>query len=152
MPPEVTIRPCVEGDLPTATAFLRQLYAARPADARLDELPGRLSAFALVAESAAGEVVGLLLAEERATRNLRDEMGRDAFPDDTQYLEVQDLFVATAHRGQGIGTALVRAALDRAAAAGVRRSMVYSANADYARIARFYERCGFRMWHIFMTR
>lgn len=30
-------------------------------------------------------------------------------------------------------------------------SMVYSANADYARTARFYERCGYRMWHIFMT-
>ena len=30
--------------------------------------------------------------------------------------------------------------------------MVYSGNRDDQRIARFYERCGYRMWHIFMTR
>ena len=98
-----------------------------------------------------GQVVGLLVAEKRTTRNLRDEIGRDAFPDDECYLEIQDVFVRQDERGAGIGTALVRSVLRRARASGVARALVYSGNADYARIARFYERCGFRMWHIFMT-
>jgi GNAT superfamily N-acetyltransferase len=145
-----TIRPCAASDLPAATAFLAELYRHRPEDAHLDELPNRLSEFALVAEKD-GQVVGLLVAEKRATRNLRDEIGRDAFPNDERYLEIQDVFVRQDERGEGIGTALVRSVLQRAQTSGVARALVYSGNADYARIARFYERCGFRMWHIFMT-
>ena len=131
-------------------AFLAELHRDRPRDAHLDRLPGRLSEFSLVAEHD-GQIAGLVVAERRSTDNLRDEIGRDAFPEDESYLEIQELFVREGARGEGIGSALVRAVLERARAAGVRRSLVYSANADYVRIARFYERCGFSMWHIFMT-
>ncbi len=144
------IRQCTVSDLPAAAAFLAALYRDRPRDLHLDELPTRLSEFSLVAEQN-GQVVGLVVAEMRSTQNLRDEIGRDAFPVEETYLEIQDLFVSEEERGEGIGSALVRAVLERARAAGVRRSLVYSANEDYVRIARFYERCGFRMWHIFMT-
>ena len=144
------IRQCTVSDLPAVSVFLAALYRDRPRDLHLDELPARLSEFSLVAERN-GEVVGLVIAEKRVTQNLRDEIGRDAFPEDEIYLEIQDLFVSERQRGDGIGSALVQAVLERARAAGVRRSLVYSANQDYARIARFYERCGFRMWHIFMT-
>lgn len=39
-----------------------------------------------------------------------------------------------------------------AAKQGVAGSLVYSANRDYVHIARFYEKLGYRMWHIHMTR
>ncbi len=145
-----TIRECMIDDLPAARAFLAALYRDRSRDLHLDELPRRLSKFSLVAERDR-QVVGLVIAEQRSTQDLRNEIGHDAFPDDEIYLEIQDLFVREDERGEGIGTALVRAVLERARAAGIHRSMVYSGNADYVRIARFYERCGFRMWHIFMT-
>ena len=145
-----TIRQCLAGDLPAAAALLAELYRDRPRDAHLDQLPERLSEFSLVAEKD-GVVVGLLMAEKRMTNSLRDEIGRDAFPDDEHYLEIQDVFVREGDRGQGIGAVLVRTVLERAKASGIPRSLVYSANSDYGRIARFYEGCGFRMWHIFMT-
>lgn len=59
--------------------------------------------------------------------------------------------VLAEYRNKGIGGSLVAAVLDRARKNGIERSMVYSANADYKRTARFYEHCGFKMWHIFMT-
>lgn len=54
-------------------------------------------------------------------------------------------------RGRGIGTALVQRAVAAAKERGVIRSMVYSGNADYLGTARFYEKCGFKMWQILMT-
>jgi GNAT superfamily N-acetyltransferase len=116
----------------------------------LDGLPTRLNEFSLVAERD-GAIIGLVIAVRRSTLELRNELGRDAFPDDNEYLEVQDLFVSEANRGTGAGSTLIKELLAIARSAGIRRSMVYSANADYMRIARFYENCGFRMWHIFMT-
>jgi GNAT superfamily N-acetyltransferase len=130
--------------------FIDELYRDRPGDAHLDKLGGRLCEFSLVAEKA-GELVGVLMAEKRSTRNLQSEIGRDAFPSAEWYLEIQEIFVREKNRGDGIGSMLVRSVLERGKAAGITRSLVYSANEDYVRIARFYERCGFRMWHIFMT-
>jgi ribosomal protein S18 acetylase RimI-like enzyme len=144
------IRRCIANDLPSAARLITELYRDRPQDAHLDGLPNRLSDFSLIAEEN-GEIVGLLLAERRSTRDLSTEIGRDAFPDDDSYLEIQELFVHETQQGKGIGSALVQEVLKRAKAAGIHRSMVYSANADYVRTARFYENCGFRMWHIFMT-
>lgn len=47
-------------------------------------------------------------------------------------------------QGQGIGGALVRAALDRAFSAGGSRVLVATATADIDKL-RFYQRLGFRM-------
>jgi GNAT superfamily N-acetyltransferase len=145
-----TVRRCTSNDLAAAKSLIAELYRDRPQDADLDELPTRLSEFSLVAELE-GEIIGLVIAVRRSTLEPGNEISRDAFPDEDEYLEVQDLFVRQANRGSGTGSALIKEVLAVAKSAGVCRSMVYSANADYIRIARFYENCGFRMWHIFMT-
>jgi GNAT superfamily N-acetyltransferase len=63
--------------------------------------------------------------------------------DSTQW-EIKSLAVIERERGQGIGTALVRAALNRACALGARRVVVATATADIDNL-RFYQRLGFRM-------
>jgi len=42
------------------------------------------------------------------------------------------------------------AIMQRGRDAGLKHSMVYSSNADYSRIGRFYEKFGFRIDHLFM--
>jgi GNAT superfamily N-acetyltransferase len=79
-------------------------------------------------------------------------MGKDAFPDDSEYLEIQDLYLLPDHRDRGLGTKLVNTLLGIGRENGLQRSLVYSANRDYVRTALFYEKLGFRMWHIFLTR
>jgi GNAT superfamily N-acetyltransferase len=63
--------------------------------------------------------------------------------DGTQW-EIKSVAVIDRERGQGIGTALVRAALNRACAAGARPVVVATATADIDNL-RFYQRLGFRM-------
>jgi ribosomal protein S18 acetylase RimI-like enzyme len=63
--------------------------------------------------------------------------------DGTQW-EIKSLAVIDRERGQGIGTALVRAALSRACAASAQRVVVATATADVDNL-RFYQRLGFRM-------
>lgn len=57
--------------------------------------------------------------------------------------ELKNMAVLPAHQGQGIGRALVDAALARARAAGVGRMTVATGAAD-VRNLRFYQLCGFR--------
>lgn len=143
------IRECRGEDLPEVQPLFDDLYADEEHH-EPEPLANRMSEFFLVAVED-GCVMGFVLAERRRSDNLTDEMGKDAFPNDSEYLEVQDLYVMPSARGRGVGSKLMKTLLARARDQGLSRSMVYSANADYARTARFYERFGYRMWHIFMT-
>jgi len=58
--------------------------------------------------------------------------------------EIKSVAVIEEQQGRGIGAALVRAALDRAFAAGASRVLVATATADVDNL-RFYQRLGFRM-------
>ena len=58
--------------------------------------------------------------------------------------EIKSVAVIEQQQGQGIGAALVRAALDRAFSAGGSRVLVATATADIDKL-RFYQRLGFRM-------
>jgi len=58
--------------------------------------------------------------------------------------EIKSVAVIETQRGRGVGAALVRAALDRAFAAGASRVVVATATADIDNL-RFYQRLGFRM-------
>jgi ribosomal protein S18 acetylase RimI-like enzyme len=58
--------------------------------------------------------------------------------------EINNLAVETAHRGRGIGRALIRAAIDFARARGRSQLLVATAAADVGNL-RFYQRAGFRM-------
>lgn len=141
----------MSADLPVISRFLSELYSDKLLVKDRIRIQERLSEYSLVAQKG-DEVVGLLIAQMRTSHDLLNELGHDAFPNDSNYLEIQELFVRADKRGEGIGKALVTAVLARANANGLRRSMVYSGNEDYVRIARFYEQCGFKMWQIFMTR
>ena len=85
----------------------------------------------------------------------REGDGRDATVVVTlaeRFLELQRIFVHPDHRGGGLGSRLVETLLEKAAAAGVQRSMVGSNNVDWRAIHRFYERHGFKMLSIDMYR
>jgi GNAT superfamily N-acetyltransferase len=56
---------------------------------------------------------------------------------------LEELYVEPAHRGRGIGGALLRAALDAAAAAGA-VAVDLEVDAGHARASRLYEAAGFR--------
>jgi ribosomal protein S18 acetylase RimI-like enzyme len=58
--------------------------------------------------------------------------------------EIKSVAVLEKQRGQGIGVALVHAALERAFSAGAGRVVVATATADIDNL-RFYQRLGFRM-------
>jgi GNAT superfamily N-acetyltransferase len=64
-------------------------------------------------------------------------------PDGFDY-EIKSLAVIEKQQGLGIGTALVRAALERAFSSGAARVLVATATADIENL-RFYQRLGFRM-------
>lgn len=61
--------------------------------------------------------------------------------------EIKSIAVIEALRGQGIGSFLIRAALERAFSAGAARVLVATATADMNNL-RFYQRLGFRMERI----
>jgi GNAT superfamily N-acetyltransferase len=150
----VTIRIVKVGDLPAIRALCEQWQVEKiTRNYRADtepELTLRLDDFFLVAELG-GQVIAFIIAQIKPIAG--DDIADGAFESGPQrYLEVQDLYVQQQHRNRGVGSALVAEMCSRAASRGVRCSMVYSANDDYVRTARFYEKCGFRMWHIFMTR
>jgi ribosomal protein S18 acetylase RimI-like enzyme len=58
--------------------------------------------------------------------------------------EIKSVAVIEQYRSQGIGSALLRAALERAFSAGAVRILVATATADIDNL-RFYQRFGFRM-------
>jgi len=147
------IRQATETDLPGVAALCLQ-WAAEGltrnyrADT-VDELRKRLGECCLVAE-VDGQVIGFVIGELRSTAG--NEFVEGVLDDAAAYLEVQDLYVAPGHRGRGVGTLLMRHLLQIADNRGISGSLVYSANRDYARTARFYESLGYDMWHIHMTR
>ena len=148
-----TIRPAGEGDLP-GVAEMCQAWADENLTRNYrpdtpEELRERLGECFLVAELA-GQVVGFAIGQIRPTAG--NEFVEGVLDDEPAYLEVQDLYVAPDRRGRGLGGRLMRTLLDHAAATGATGSLVYSANRDYLRTARFYEKLGYQMWHIHMTR
>ena len=80
------------------------------------------------------------------------KLGKGAIyrPEGEQYLNVDEVFVHADHRGGGIGAQLMQALLEKAALAGVARSLVGSNNVDWLSTFRFYERHGYRMFAIQM--
>ena len=145
----VQIRQCQREDLPAVQPLFDDLQAQYEHHEE-QPLADRMSEFFLMAEEG-GYIIGFVIGQRRATANMKDQMGKAAFPNDSEYLEVQDVYVVPATRGRGVGTQLMNALLEKARNCGLGRSMVYSANKDYVRVARFYENIGYCMWHIFMT-
>ena len=114
-----------------------------------DDLNRRLGECSLVAE-VGGQVVGFVLGQIKSTKG--DELVEGVLDDRPDYLEVQNLYVTSEHRGRGISTKLMEQVIFRSAEIDATNSLVYSANRDYISTARFYEKLGYQMWHIHMTR
>jgi len=126
-----------------------ELYRGTASHDPPEPLQDRLSDFFLVAE-VDGQLAGFVIGQRGPVDPIGAELARDAFPNSSAYLEIQDLFVKPEHRNKGIGSLLMTSILKRGRDAGLMHSMVYSTNSDYARIGRFYERVGFRIDHLFM--
>ncbi len=147
------IREATIDDLPAIAELCQQWeaesitrnYRADP----VEKLRDRLGRCFLVAESA-DCMMGFVIGEVRATKG--NECVEGVLDDKPSYLEVQDIYVAVNCRCRGIGTALMKELLGRAARDNAGGSLVYSANRDYVRTAKFYEKLGYEMWHIHMTR
>lgn len=142
---ELTIRPAREDDLPavgrvTYEAYLAEgyldgredgYYARKLADARSRFEQADLR----VAVDDEGTVLGTVTIAEPGS--VWREIGRD------DELEFRMLAVAPAARGRGVGEALTRRVLDRAAELGA-RAVVLSSSEGMTTAHRLYERLGFR--------
>ena len=135
VPPPVTIRPLREADL--SNGFLQALDALRPASElaphrargifrRLQRNPDCVVAVAEVEGRIAGAATLLI---EHKFINQGGKAGH-----------VEDVAVAAAQQGRGIGRALIRYLLARAAAAGCYKTILDCGDG----VMPFYERLGFR--------
>lgn len=147
---EMVVRECRQEDLPQAYQLYCKLYTDYGDPVPDEGIEERMGEYLLVAE-VESKIVGVVVAEKQTIAFMKSEIGRAAFPDDEDYLEVQELYVLSEYRNQGIGRKLMKTVLEQGRRNGLQRSMVYSSNEDYMRTARFYESCGYKMWHIFMT-
>jgi GNAT superfamily N-acetyltransferase len=142
----LVIRPAREGDLRRA-AELMELGRVPGAPAR--ETPRGLAPYkralcdiesgdgAVLVAELGGEVVGV--CQLIVFRHLQARGGLCA--------EIESLHVHPDHRGHGIGTALMRDALEHARARGCYRVQLTS-NAARRDAHRFYERLGFTPTHV----
>ena len=133
---DLMVRPAQHDDLQkvaTLCAQWRQEGVTRGYrnDSR-DELAARLGPCFLVAECS-GDLIGFMIGEIRSKTD--NELVEGVLDDQPEYLEVQDLYVSPLHRRNGVGEALMKDLLARAAKLGAPQSLVYSANRDYLRTA-----------------
>jgi GNAT superfamily N-acetyltransferase len=146
-PGQLIVRPAEQADLPRIVELF--VLGAVPGGPPRDENPAELGAYraalreigegdgaVLVAEEA-GEVVGV--CQLIVFRHLQSRGGRCA--------EIESVHVHPERRGAGIGSVLLRAAIERADALGCYRVQLTS-NAAREEAHRFYERFGFVPSHV----
>jgi ribosomal protein S18 acetylase RimI-like enzyme len=148
---QISIRPARRGDVPTIVAMLADDALGRGRERIEDPLPPLyLQAFEkverdpniqlVVAQGEGGEVVGCLqlcilpgLSSQGASRGL-----------------IEDVRVASLHRGRGIGEQLVQWAVAEAQSKGCRLVELLTHNTRVD-AQRFYKRLGFQASHVGMT-
>jgi ribosomal protein S18 acetylase RimI-like enzyme len=148
---QISIRPARRGDVPAIVAMLADDALGRGRERIEDPLPARyFQAFErverdpniqlVVAKGGGGEVVGCLqlcilpgLSSQGASRAL-----------------IEDVRVASSHRGRGIGEQLVQWAMAEAQAKGCRLVELLTHNTRVD-AQRFYKRLGFSASHVGMT-
>ncbi len=142
-PRELVIRPAVATDLPQLVALLAGGALAPQPPEDPAALADALADIAVTAGTEilvavlGGEVVGM--CQLIVFRHLQHGGGRCA--------EIESMHVDAGHRGSGIGSALVGAAVDAARAAGCYRVQLTS-NVARTDAHRFYERHGFVPSHL----
>ena len=138
--PAVSVRPCREGDLPAVAALLSQLHPDGPP---LDPSSGRVLR-AWDAVLARPEHRWLLVAERGGALAgtidclLVPNLTHDGAP----YGVIENFVVDGLHRRAGVGSALLRAVLERARQADCYKLQLMS-HADRVEAHAFYEHAGF---------
>lgn len=88
-------------------------------------------------------VVGYVTGEVKA--NDKDSY-MNVFPMDTKYLQVYDLYIATAYRSKSIGAELLTIVEEKAKGNGIEHIFLSSATIDAEAVRHFYENNGFKIW------
>ncbi len=102
---EAIIRECQPEDLPQAHRLYCLLYTEYGDPVPDEGIEARMGEYLLVAERD-GTIIGTVVAERQTIAFMKSEIGRAAFPEEKEYLEVQELYVLPECRNQGIGTRL----------------------------------------------
>ena len=79
---------------------------------------------------------------------VRVSAGMAVVPKGKEYLQLDDLYVATDHRSMGAGCKLIDFLLMTAKLAGIEYALACSAAKDVHGSLQFYQACGFRSWYI----
>ena len=94
---------------------------------------------ALDGETIVGYVIG-----EAKTNNKDNYM--NVFPMNERYLQVNDLYIASAYRSKSIGAELLTMIEEKAKINDIEHIFLSSATVDAEAIRRFYEKNGFKIW------
>lgn len=145
--PDLSIREAREDDLPDIIALLAADVVGGHGDTtEPDALPDYANAFARIAASpdnmlyvaeVGGEVIGTL-----QTTLITSLLGRGA-----SFLKIEAVHVRPGTRGKGVGSAMMRFAVEQARQAGARSVQLTSNKARHA-AHLFYERLGFEESHV----
>ena len=94
------------------------------------------------------QVVGFILGcvNGDSARSLHYQILREG----EDHLSLHQLYVHPDHRNRGVGSQLVAKLFVAAASNGIHRHFVMSANQDWEKTMRFYEKQGFRPWYFRM--
>lgn len=70
----------------------------------------------------------------------------NVFPLNTEYLQVNDLYIAPTYRSKSIGAEFLTIVEEKSKANGVEHIFLSSATIDAESVRRFYEKNGFKIW------
>jgi ribosomal protein S18 acetylase RimI-like enzyme len=145
----MNIRSAIEADIPVIGRLQQEwfdessVYGFVP-DSQ-EQLRLILGSFCLVAETDE-DVIGF------ATGSIHTSDGLAVIPAGKHYIEVDNVYVSSQYRHQGIGGHLVDQLLGEAKKQGVTYALLYSATKDIRSILKFYEQHGFQSWSVQMFR
>ena len=94
---------------------------------------------ALVGETVVGYVTG-----EVKTNDKDNYM--NVFPLNTEYLQVNDLYISSTYRSKSIGAELLTIVEEKAKRNSIEHIFLSSATVDAEAVRRFYEKNGFKIW------
>lgn len=141
------IRQCTYNELDHVIALQEEwakddiTYGFTPANKKyLSERLGKYFLVAEVQENIIGFVSGVINKAKNMT----------IFSDGELYIEIEDIYVSSNNRGQGIGNILLNKVLEISKENGVERSLLYSSTKNMESIIKFYKKHDYKTWCIQM--
>jgi ribosomal protein S18 acetylase RimI-like enzyme len=109
----------------------------------LDSMISKINEFYYIAECELG-IIGFVSA------SVHEAKGMAIVNDGEMYIEIEDIFVSSEYRDQGVGGKLVDIVMGEAHSKGIERALIYSATKDLDRVVDFYRKNGFKTWYVQM--